>query len=194
MLKRPNCTNCSDHRTYVLTGDSYSVETCNMRNVWSKYFTFESVNIRSTRNENRYLERLAIVYWTGKRFKMDAMPLTQQCVKRRHNHAFWWPGIDRKRPDPRLMILGMILCGRSYKIADTFCPDGYARPGMRATRLPSNLEAPRSTHTSPSLDDTVLFGRRLTVRLVSFPPFNCSIGRLKSLSIPWQINPRHFNL
>lgn len=93
------------------------------------------------------------------------------------------------------MILGMILCGRSYKIADTFCPDGYARPGMRATRLPSNLEAPRSSHPSLSLDDTILFGQRLTVRFVSFAALTASWN---VLSIPYtaRFNKliRHFNL
>lgn len=54
----------------------------------------------------------------------------------------------------------MILCGRSYKIADTFCPGGYARPGMCATRLRSNLVASRLPLCLflSALGDPVLFG------------------------------------
>lgn len=89
----------------------------------------------------------------------DATMCQKKTQSRKHRQRFW-SRIDRKRRGPRLMILGMILCGRSSKIADTFCPDGYARPGMRATRLPSNLKAPRSNRPSLSLDDTVLFDRR----------------------------------
>lgn len=104
------------------------------------------------------------------------MPLTQQCVKRRHNRATITndPGLEsmaRNRPQTTRSPVNDTwndTLRTSSKIADTFCPDGYARPRMRATRLPSNLKAPRSSHLSLSLDDTVLLGRRLTVRFVSF--------------------------
>lgn len=43
----------------------YRLETC-VTSEAEIFYICESVNI-STRNENRYLERLAIVYWTGKR-------------------------------------------------------------------------------------------------------------------------------
>ena len=55
----------------------------------------------------------------------------------------------------------MILSERSHKIVDSFCPGGYARPGMYATRLRSNLEASRLPLLSLSRGElviVVLFG------------------------------------
>lgn len=141
-------------------GDKYFLVRSTWIYLWIYISRRNEIDWKQTFRNGRHLRCL----WRNNVSKEDtiAQPSPTILVSNR------WPGIDRKRRGPRLMILGTILCGRSSKIADTFCPDGYARPRMRATRLPSNLKAPRSSHLSLSLDDTVLFGRRLTVRFVSF--------------------------
>lgn len=81
----------------------------------------------------------------------DATMCQKKTQSRKHRQRFW-SRIDRKRRGPRLMILGMILCGcssnRGYFLPRRLCTTGHAR------------HAPSIQFKSTSFKPSLSFSRR----------------------------------